>query len=223
MFPVNCYLIEEETELTVIDAALPYSYKEILKTAEQIRKPITCIVLTHAHVDHIGSLDALKNVLPEAKVYISAREAKLMAHDRSLEAGEPQIPIRGDVSKKLQTRPDVLLQDGDQIGSLKAVCTPGHTPGSMAFLDIRNNSLITGDALQTRGGLAVAGKINLTFPFPALGTWSKELSIDSARKLRGLSPSLLATGHGLMLPNPLHPMDRAIIEAEKYITKKKHM
>lgn len=59
-FPVNCYLIEEDEELTLIDAALPYSAKGILKAAEDLGKPITRILLTHAHEDHVGALDALK-------------------------------------------------------------------------------------------------------------------------------------------------------------------
>lgn len=60
VFPVNCYLVEEEEGLTLIDAALPYSSKGILMVAESIGKPITKIVLTHAHEDHLGALDSIK-------------------------------------------------------------------------------------------------------------------------------------------------------------------
>ena len=41
--------------------------------------------------------------------------------------------------------------------------TPGHTPGSMSFLDIRNKALIVGDAFQTRGGTAVSGQMKFWF------------------------------------------------------------
>jgi glyoxylase-like metal-dependent hydrolase (beta-lactamase superfamily II) len=63
LFPVNCYFIEEEDGLTLIDAALPISAKPILQAAQQIGKPIKRIVLTHAHGDHIGALDQLKDQL----------------------------------------------------------------------------------------------------------------------------------------------------------------
>ncbi|MFX3622914.1 MAG: MBL fold metallo-hydrolase [Ectobacillus sp.] len=222
LFPVNCYLVEEDEELTLVDAALPYSHRAILQAVQTIGKPITRIVLTHAHEDHVGSLDTLKQALPEAKVYISERDAKLMNHDQSLEPHEPQTPIKGGVPKNLQTRPDVLLADGDTIGSLTAISAPGHTPGSMAFLDTRNQFLIAGDAFQTRGGIAVAGKVNMWFPFPAFGTWNAELAIESAQKLRNLSPALLATGHGLMLANPLKGMDQAIREAKAEWERKHH-
>ncbi|MFC4767809.1 MBL fold metallo-hydrolase [Effusibacillus consociatus] len=214
-FPVNCYLVEEDEGLTLVDAALPYSSKGILQAASRIGKPITRIILTHAHGDHVGALDALKQVLPDVPVHISSRDARLMAGDRTLDSNEPNTPIRGGVPKKLKTRPDVLLQEGDQIGSLLAVAAPGHTPGSFAFLDTRNKALIAGDAVQTRGGIAVAGQIRPWFPFPAMATWNKQVALESARKLQGYHPSLLATGHGRMLKQPGDAIDRVIAEAEQ--------
>ncbi|MBP1963956.1 MBL fold metallo-hydrolase [Paenibacillus aceris] len=214
-FPVNCYLVEEETELTLVDAALPFSVKGILEAAERIGKPITRIVLTHAHGDHVGALDGLKKVLPQAKVYISRRDAKLLAGNKELEAGEPNSPIKGDVPKSIQTKPDVLLEEGDRVGSLQAIAAPGHTPGSMAFLDVRSRALIAGDAFQVRGGVAVSGLMKLWFPFPAMATWNREVSLESAQKLRELAPSVLAVGHGVMIEQPLAVIDRAIEEAIK--------
>jgi glyoxylase-like metal-dependent hydrolase (beta-lactamase superfamily II) len=217
MFPVNCYLVEDGDGLTLIDAALPFSAKGILQTAVHLGKPLSRIVLTHAHGDHVGALDALKSALPGVPVCISARDARLLAGDVSLEPGEPNTPIRGGVPKNLKTRADVLLQDGDRIGPLQAVAAPGHTPGSMAFLDTRSGALIAGDAMQTRGGVAVSGHIQPLFPFPAMATWNKQAALDSVRKLRSLNPSLLAVGHGRMLAEPLAAMDRAIEAAERSI------
>jgi glyoxylase-like metal-dependent hydrolase (beta-lactamase superfamily II) len=172
LFPVNCYLVEEEKELTLIDAALPYSHKKILQTAKKIGKPITRIVLTHAHEDHVGALDYLKKALPKAEVMISKRDAKILKGDRTLESSEPQTPIRGGIPKSLQTR------------------------------------------------LAVAGKVKPLFPFPAFGTWNKEIALESARKLRDLNPSLLAVGHGPMLINPVEAMSKAINNAEKSLERR---
>lgn len=61
LFPVNCYLVEEEQELTLIDAAMPYSVKGIIRASQKIGKPITKLILTHAHSDHVGALDAIKS------------------------------------------------------------------------------------------------------------------------------------------------------------------
>lgn len=216
-FPVNCYMIEEVDGITLIDAALPYSGKAIMQAAARIGKPITRIALTHAHGDHVGALDSLKELLPDVPVYISARDSRLMRGDVSLDPGEPATPIKGGVPKKLRTRADVLLSDGDRVGSLLAIAAPGHTPGSMAFLDSRCRSLIAGDAMQTRGGVAVSGLVKPLFPFPALATWNKQAALESARKLKAYNPTLLAVGHGRLLPQPLAAMEQAIVEAEKHI------
>jgi glyoxylase-like metal-dependent hydrolase (beta-lactamase superfamily II) len=219
LFPVNCYFVEEQDGLTLIDAALPYSVKKIMQAAEQIGKPITRIVLTHAHSDHIGALDGLKALLPDVPVLISERDAKLLSGDVSLEPQEHQTPIKGGTPKpnQIKTRPDVLLRDGDEIGSLLAVSSPGHTPGSMSFLDKRSQALIAGDALQTRGGTAVSGQVRPLFPFPAMATWSKETSLDSVRKLLELKPNLLAIGHGAMLSNPQQALSHAIADAQRHL------
>lgn len=214
-FPVNCYFVEENDTLTLIDAALPFSSKGILQTAQRIGKPIKHIVLTHAHSDHIGALDTIKSAFPSAIVSISTRDARLLAGDKRLLAEEPQSPIKGGTPKNIQTRPDLLLNDGDHIGSLKVVSSPGHTPGSISLLDLRNGSLIAGDALHTRGGIAVSGTLRPLFPFPALATWNKAIALESAKKLRALNPQLLAVGHGKMLRYPDQAFKKALAESER--------
>jgi len=78
-----------------------------------------------------------------------------------------------------------------------------------------NHYLIVGDAMQTAGGVAVAGKIQLLFPFPGLTTQNKREAVKSAEKLLERSPALLAPGHGAMLANPQNAIKCAIIEAQR--------
>jgi glyoxylase-like metal-dependent hydrolase (beta-lactamase superfamily II) len=210
LFPVNCYIVEEEQELTLVDAALPFSLKGIVRTAAGLRKPLTRIVLTHAHEDHIGSLDKLKTLFPAIKVYISERDSALLNGDRTLRPGEPSTPVRGGVPKKINTRPDVLLHEGDTIGSLTAISTPGHTPGSMSFIDRRSNAVICGDAFQTFRGVAVSGMVVPWFPFSAMATWNREVALVSAVNLLELQPTLLAAGHGDIVHQPEQKMKEAI-------------
>jgi glyoxylase-like metal-dependent hydrolase (beta-lactamase superfamily II) len=217
VFPVNCYLVEEDVGLTLIDAAMPFNAKGILKAVDRIGQPITKVVLTHAHEDHVGALDIIKAAFPDVPVYISQRDHRLMNGDRSLDSHEDQTPIKGGVPKKLKTRATILLKDGDQVGSLTAIESPGHTPGSMSFLDNRTMALIAGDALQTRGGMAVAGDVKPLFPFPAFGTWSKKTALRSARKLASYEPKLLAVGHGEMVENPVNGMEEAILNLERKV------
>ena len=54
---VNCYLVREVDGLTLIDTNLPGSAKGIIDAAAEADAPIRRILLTHAHTDHIGSVD----------------------------------------------------------------------------------------------------------------------------------------------------------------------
>jgi glyoxylase-like metal-dependent hydrolase (beta-lactamase superfamily II) len=214
LFPVNCYLVREDDGLTLIDTGLPGSAAAILNVARELGMPIQRIFLTHAHGDHLGSLDALYQLLPEAEVLVSARDARFLVGDMSLDASEPQMKLRGDY-RTTTTRPSRLLYDGDQVGSLQVIGTPGHTPGHIALFDARDGTLIAGDTFQTRAGVAVSGTVRWLFPFPALATWSRPLALASARKLRTLQPTRLAVGHGEVLEQPLVEMDRALAVAAR--------
>ena len=204
---INVYLVLEADGLTVVDTAVSGTEKHIAEAAEKLGQPVRRILLTHAHVDHVGSLDALHALYPDAEVLISARDARFLAGDMSLDEGEPQVKLRGGFPT-VKTRPTRLLEDGDTIGSLRAVASPGHTPGQMSFWDTRDGTLIAGDALQTQAGLAVAGQLRLLFPLPALATWHKPTALASARKLTALEPKRLAVGHGRVLENPAAAMHR---------------
>lgn len=204
---VNCYLVREDDGFTLIDTGIGAA-RQIVQAAQKFDLPILRIVLTHAHDDHVGSLDALHELLPEAEVAITSRDARFLTGDMSLDASEPQDKLRGGYHIR-KTHPSRLLHEGDHIGSLEVIATPGHTPGHASFLDTRDRTIIAGDAFQTLGGVAVSGTLTL-FPLPALATWHKPLALESARKLRALSPTRLAVGHGRVLEQPLAAMDHAI-------------
>ena len=208
---VNVYLVREEDGITVIDTAMAGCAKSIAQEAQKLGLPIVRILLTHAHMDHAGGLDALHELVPEAEVIVPARDARFLAGDMSLDADEPQDKLRGGwvVSK---TRPNRLVHEGDSVGSLQVIATPGHTPGHASFFDARDRTIIAGDAFQTLGGVAVSGTLTL-FPLPAFATWHKPTALASARKLRALEPNRLTVGHGRVLDQPIAAMDRAIEKA----------
>jgi glyoxylase-like metal-dependent hydrolase (beta-lactamase superfamily II) len=206
---VNAYLVAEDDGFTLVDTTLPRSAGRILAAAAALGAPIRRIALTHAHQDHIGSLDALAQELPGVEVLISTRDARLLAKDMSLDPGEPQSKLRGGYTGAA-TRPTRLLEPGDRVGSLEVVAAPGHTPGQVAFLDPRDRTLYCGDAYSTLGGVATTAKPNPRFPLPALATWDRPTALASARALRALDPARLAPGHGKVVEQPGDAMDAAI-------------
>jgi glyoxylase-like metal-dependent hydrolase (beta-lactamase superfamily II) len=206
---VNCYLVREDDGLTLVDTMIGGSAKKILAAADALDAPIVRIVLTHAHGDHIGSLDRLHEALPDAEVLISSRDARLLRKDTSLDPGEPQTKVRGGVPGA-KTAPTRTIADGDMVGSLRVIATPGHTPGHVALLDTRDQTVLCGDVFASLGGVATSAKGNWRFPLPATATWDKATELESARKLLALTPARLAPGHGKIIDAPHNAMAAAI-------------
>jgi glyoxylase-like metal-dependent hydrolase (beta-lactamase superfamily II) len=210
---VNAYLVVEDDGLTLVDTMVARSQRGILEAAHALGRPIVRIALTHAHGDHVGSLDALAVALPQAEVSISARDARLLGGDRTLDPGEPHTKLSGSYPTT-RTRPGREFQPGERVGSLEVVAAPGHTPGHVAFLDTRDRTLIAADAYSTLGGVATSAKVNPRFPLPGLATWDRPTALRSARELRALDPARLAVGHGNVVEQPAAAMDAAIAHAE---------
>jgi glyoxylase-like metal-dependent hydrolase (beta-lactamase superfamily II) len=206
---VNAYLVREDDGLTLIDTTLPRGAKKIIGAAERIGSPIVRIVLTHAHGDHIGSLDELAAQLPGVEVIISARDARLLAKDKTLDPGEPKSKLSGDY-RGARTKPTRTVGEGEQIGSLDVVASPGHTPGHIALLDRRDRTLFCGDAFSTLGGVETSARMNPRFPLVVMGTWDRATELESARKLAALEPARLAPGHGRVVESPVAAMQAAI-------------
>ena len=84
---------------------------------------------------------------------------------------------------------DVLLVDGDRLGPLLALATPGHAPDHLAFL--AGPACFTGDAVLGAGSVFVA-------PLP--GAMSAYLA--ALRRLRALAPAVICPGHGPTITDP---------------------
>ncbi len=215
---VNCYLVEEDTGLTLIDAGLPASIASILETAEKIGKPISNISFTHPHFDHVGDIHKIKQAYPFAKIFLSRRDAPLFAGNTSLLPGEPDTPVKGTMPENFPLPPDGLLEDGDMLGSLKIIALAGHTPGSIGFLDTRSGILLTGDAMQTKGGLTIAGQRNILFPFPAMATWNFEAAVHSVENaVLKNTIHAIGPGHGTLMPVDRPRLMQVIEEAKTQI------
>jgi glyoxylase-like metal-dependent hydrolase (beta-lactamase superfamily II) len=209
---VNGYLVREDEGLTLVDTLIPGSEKGVLEAARSLGAPIVRIALTHAHGDHIGSLDAIAEAGPDAEVVISVRDARFLTGEKILDADETMGKLRGGY-KQVKTTPGRLLSPGDRVGSLEVVASPGHTPGHISFLDTRDRTLIAGDAYATLGGVSTPARANPRFPLVAMATWHRPTALASARALRALDQSRLAAGHGKVVEAPAEAMDQAIAKA----------
>jgi glyoxylase-like metal-dependent hydrolase (beta-lactamase superfamily II) len=207
---VNAYLVREDDGFTLVDTMLGGSADGVIEAARTAGGEIRRIALTHGHGDHVGSLDALKQRLGDAV------EVLMPDLDARIHAGETVVEGKPAGSwPKLQTVPDVRLVPGQRVGSLEVVPSPGHTPGHVAFLDVRDRMLIAGDAFTNIGRVNVSSQVYWRFPLATVGTWNRPEALRSAGRLRELEPSGVVFGHGAPLRTPEPALEQAIARASR--------
>ena len=194
------YLITGDDGLTLIDTALAQTAKRILKAVEKAGyrpSDIKRVLITHAHLDHIGGLPAI----------VAATGAEIWSGAVEKDVIEGRIPVptprREDLRglhklvmpSKSQLKPGLkvarVLTDGDVLpvfGGLTVISTPGHAPDHVSFWSPQHRLVITGD-------VAFHLFNRLTLPFAPF-TVNMQTDKQSLRKLIALGPEIACFGHG---------------------------
>lgn len=180
---VSFYVFIKGQDAVAVDCGFGKSALELSKLGIDPEK-VPAVFLTHSDRDHVGGLGLFKN----AKVLYMSKDEEQMIDGR-----KPRF--LWFVKNKIPTeKPLNFLVDGETIIigmiSVKAISTPGHTPGSMSYL-IDDSVLFTGDALVVKDGKVM----------PSLRFLNKDnhLVEDSIRKLAKLdNVSILCTAHSGM-------------------------
>lgn len=207
---VNVFAVANDDCWVLVDAGLPGSGPFIERWAQDHfggRTP-DCILLTHAHFDHVGGLEHLLGVWP-VPVYAHPLEKKYLdgttqypPPDASAGGGlmtalapfYPRGPL--DISERLQ-----MLPPAEAVPRLKEwrfLHTPGHTEGHVSFFRERDRVLLAGDAFCTtkQESAAAISRPELHGPL-AYYTQDWDHARESVQRLAELRPDVLAPGHGL--------------------------
>ncbi len=187
----NAYLVEDADKLLVIDTGMPGHAKKITSYVESLGKDprsVETIVLTHPDLDHSGSTAQLKQ-LTGAKVAIHEKDAPRLAGEKPWSEAKGaagfMLRILATFIKLQSVRADRSLKEGEKVGPLIVLETPGHTSGSISLYKV-GTALFSGDALLTdRKGL---------FQEPRM--LNEELWKESIRRMATLEFEYLMPGHG---------------------------
>ena len=128
----NAYLImnEARSQAVVVDPGM--GPERLLGRVETLGVAVEAILLTHAHFDHMGGVDAARKAW-RCPVYLHDLEADWLTDPRK--NGSARWP---DVTEPLTTDPaEYALDHGQSLGligvTFRVLHTPGHSPGSVGF------------------------------------------------------------------------------------------
>lgn len=176
-FPILIYLIIGTEKAALIDTGLGTdNLKEIVESITKLPK---IVLHTHAHGDHVGA-DALFS-----KIYLNSREYNLIRNEHDFKSITEQRlkfiethlkdnqEVYGYVKEHIIESTEVNyknVDDGDIIDlggiQLEAISTPGHTLGSISYLNKKDRYAFTGDGIadihwfDDKGSISVEGFLN---------------------------------------------------------------
>jgi len=143
MLQCNCSIFGDEAsrEAIVIDPG--DNIEEVLEVLKRHALRVKAIIITHAHIDHIGGAAKLK-AATGAPVYMNANDQDLYDH----------LDIQASwlgMNTPERTTIDMPAREGDALklgeAEFQVIETPGHTQGSISLWIPRENKLIAGDTL----------------------------------------------------------------------------
>jgi glyoxylase-like metal-dependent hydrolase (beta-lactamase superfamily II) len=208
---VNWTILRDGSRFTLVDAGYPRyvdTVRESVRRAGLTMAGLEAIVVTHAHVDHIGGVPALLRSRP-VPVYVGEPEVPMAVGawvesagpiDVALNLWKPRyVPWSVRVTLAGGTAhvkvPDAIgVTDGTTLdipGRPKVVLTPGHTSGHIGLL--AGKALLTGDALIT--GHAVSGRTGPQMIADFFHT-DPEQALGALDRLATLDASVIVPGHG---------------------------
>ncbi len=138
----NCYLLSGEGEAALIDAG--FDPEPMLDALQARGLKLTQVLLTHAHIDHIAGLAAVRERWPGVPILVHPDEVAFLT--------DPQLNLSAFLAEPLVAPESTgTLNHGDTLTLARATWhvrhTPGHSPGGVTFVQPESATAIVGDTL----------------------------------------------------------------------------
>lgn len=200
---VHAFLLDTSEGLVLIDTLFDADAQVILDALAQRGKTardLKHILLTHGHRAHLGGVAKLKE-LSGAPVYVHEWEADIVSGDRP-QQGVNLLPmpsslqvwpiiffgtLAGPLGEHKPCAVDHFIDEGDRVGPIQILHTPGHTPGHLAFYWQERRAMFTGDAFVT-WPLICPGWPNVML--------NKKETWASLRRMSEMDVDTVGVGHG---------------------------
>lgn len=191
---VNAYLVDDDGDLTLVDAGMPWHGGEVVDAIVEagfVLGDLDRVLLTHYDLDHVGGLPRLDGL--DLTIYAGQRDAPLVTCQEAPPFDFPKGAFQRLVGR-LITPPDnevLPVTDGDEVGSFTVYETPGHTNGHVTYVSESLETAFLGDlVLESDGDLA---------PSPWYLSTDTDQVRESIRRLAEEAPDFdaAAMGHGV--------------------------
>jgi len=208
---VNCYLLEEGNDLTLVDGGLPGfrpQLNEYLRSRGRSISDIDAVILTHAHSDHIGMVEGVRLDAP-APVHVHERDAVMAKTGKVHKRDGSMLPYlirpatwklfyvggRNGAARTPNIDQVTTFTEGDLDvpGRPRVIQTPGHSPGHVSFHLPELGVLIAGDAFCTYNVLTGARGPQL---LPKAFAADSLQMLASLEAIERIDAGLTLVGHG---------------------------
>lgn len=146
----NCYVVNVENKVILVDAGMKGSAKKILDYFESMKQKPDIVLITHCHVDHIGGLFDLENKY-HPEIFVPDAEVEIARGNERMPSKKGLMSAMAGLTKARPVATAKPLSELNFPGLLK-VDTSGHTPGSTSYYFKDVAAIMVGDAVSEKNG-----------------------------------------------------------------------